>query len=82
MKRNKVPSLQAKNSPCSQDEWETILESILLGKAVEASQKELLDGVEAVASIESQKSIDVTIRKRTEGITVSIYTFLFRLLLT
>ena len=73
VKSNKVSSLKAKNSPCSQDEWETILQFILLGKAIEDSQKELLDGVEAVASIDPEKSIDITIRKRTEGITVSIY---------
>ena len=82
VKHDKVSSLKAKNSPCSQDEWETILQSILLEKAVEDSQRSLLDGVEVAASIEPLKSIEVTIRKRTEGITVSIYELFFRLLLT
>ena len=73
VKQNKVPTLRSKNSPCSPEEWGKILESIILGNAVEDDQRELLDGVEAVATIELGKSIDVTIKKRVEGITVSIY---------
>lgn len=68
---NTVSSLKAKNSPCSQDEWTVILEYILLDKPVEDNQKELLGGVEAVASVDSRKSISVTLRKRIEQIIVS-----------
>jgi len=71
VKRNKVSSLKAKNGPCTQDEWALILELILLGTQASDDHTELLQGVETVASIQEDKSIDITIRKRTEGITVS-----------
>jgi hypothetical protein len=72
VKQQKVSTFRSKNSPCSTEEWVTILESILLGRANDDSQHELLAGVEAVALIDSQKTIDVTVRKRVEGITVRI----------
>jgi hypothetical protein len=71
VKQSGVPSLKAKNGPCTQGEWALILESILRGTQASDDQAELLDGVETVASVQENKSIDITIRKRTEVITVS-----------
>ena len=71
VKQSEVPSLKAKNGPCTQDEWALILESILRGTQAGDDQAELLDGVETVASVQENKSIYITIRKRTEVITVS-----------
>jgi len=76
VKQSKVSSLKAKNGPCTQDEWTLILESVLLGTRDSDSQTELFDGVETVASVQENKSIDIVIRKRTEGITVSAHTLL------
>jgi len=42
----------------------------LLGKTLD-EHKELLEDVEAVAAVDEEKFIVVTIRKRIEGITVS-----------
>ncbi len=71
VKQSKVSSLKAKNGPCSQDEWAIILESILLGTQGSNNHAELLDGVETVALVQNNKSIDITVRKRTEEFTVS-----------
>jgi hypothetical protein len=68
--RSKVSASKAKNSPCNQNEWEIILSSILLGQKSE-SAKGLLEDVEAVAAVDDEKSITLTIRKRVEGITAS-----------
>jgi hypothetical protein len=76
VKQSKVSSIKAKNGPCTQDEWTLILESILLGTQASDSQTDLFDGVETVASVQENKSIDITIRKRTEGITVGVRTLL------
>lgn len=71
VKQSKVFPLKAKNGPCTHEEWTLILESVLLGKQASDDRVELLDGVETIASVQEKKSIDITIRKRTEEITVS-----------
>jgi hypothetical protein len=71
VKQSKVSSLKANNGACTQDDWALILESILLGTQASDEHARLLQGVETVASVKGQESIDVIVRKRTEGITVS-----------
>jgi hypothetical protein len=62
VKHDKVSSLRVKNSPASDDEWQSILGSVL-------SQEPLPD-IQASATVESESSISITIRKQIQGITV------------
>ena len=70
MKQSKVSSLKANNGHCTYDDWAVILESILLGTQASDDHAELLRGVETVASVKTEESIEIIVRKRTEGITV------------
>lgn len=72
MRHSRIVSLQTKNSPCTKDEWEIILKSILLARVFSDGEAQLMEGVEAVASVEENVSIGISIRRRTEGITVSV----------
>jgi len=69
LKHNQIFSLKAKNCPCNQEEWGLILSFILLGASVEDGKTEVIEGVEAVASVEGGSSITINIRKRIQGIT-------------
>ncbi|KAM7209527.1 DNA repair protein XRCC4 [Naviculisporaceae sp. PSN 640] len=61
IKHDRIGDLRVSSSSCSPDEWEDILTAILLnGKHVE--------GVEAGAEVESEKSITITIRRWVAGI--------------
>ncbi|KAF4957364.1 hypothetical protein FSARC_11316 [Fusarium sarcochroum] len=56
-----VVSLRVKNCPASESEWQRILEDLF--------QQEPLPDIQATATIQSGKSISITIRKEIQGIT-------------
>lgn len=64
VRHDRISSLQAKNSLCSEDEWKAILTSILL------EHEPAKEDVEAVASVEPENKISVKVQKRIQGITV------------
>jgi len=68
LKHNKTSALKAKNCPLNQEEWETVLSSILLGTPAEEGNEEVLRGIEAVAKVDGDL-MTLTIQKRIEGIT-------------
>ncbi|KAM0427039.1 hypothetical protein ACHAPT_007937 [Fusarium lateritium] len=57
----KVVSLRVKNCPASEDEWQSILEALF--------QQEPVPDIQATATVQSDKSISITIRKEIQGIT-------------
>ncbi|KAF5700958.1 mitotic apparatus p62 [Fusarium mundagurra] len=61
LKHDKVVSLRVKNCPASESEWQRILEDLF-------QQEPLLD-IQATATVQSDKSISITIRKDIQGIT-------------
>ncbi len=66
VRHDRIGDLRASSSPCSPEEWESILKALLLGS-------EPIEGIEAGAEASSGKSITITIRRRVAGISVSIY---------
>ncbi|KAF4441914.1 hypothetical protein F53441_11874 [Fusarium austroafricanum] len=56
-----VVSLRVKNCPASESEWQQILEDLF--------QQNPLPDIQATATIQSEKSISITIRKEIQGIT-------------
>ncbi|KAF4634002.1 hypothetical protein G7Y89_g4097 [Cudoniella acicularis] len=68
LKHSRVKSLRVKNSPCDEEEWETILSSILLDSEPPDGHAVVIKGVEAIAKVEAT-SLTITIQKRIEGIT-------------
>jgi hypothetical protein len=62
VKHDRVVSLRVKNCPASESEWQQILEDLF--------QQEPLPDIQATATVQSQKSISITIRKEIQGITV------------
>ncbi|KAL7963610.1 hypothetical protein V8C34DRAFT_266071 [Trichoderma compactum] len=61
LKHDRVASLQVPNCPVSESEWQAILQSLF-------SLQPVAD-IQATASIESETSLSITIRKRVQGIT-------------
>jgi hypothetical protein len=72
VEHSRAALLKAKNSPYTTDEWESILESILLARVLSDGNAALMEGVESVASVEEYATMSIIIRKRTEGITVCL----------
>ncbi|KAK1639821.1 hypothetical protein BDP81DRAFT_391876 [Colletotrichum phormii] len=56
LRHDKVALLRVKNSPVSEEEWVAILTAVL--------QQEPADGVEAIASVENESVLTLTIRKK------------------
>lgn len=56
LRHDKVASLRVKNSPVSEEEWVTILTAVL--------HQEPAEGVEAIASVENESVLTLTIRKK------------------
>lgn len=54
-----------KNSPVKEEEWIDVLSKML--------RQERVEGMEAVASVESESAIIITFRKRVRGITVRFH---------
>lgn len=67
VKHDRVPSLRVKNCPVSEDEWQSIIESFF--------NQLPLDEINATASVQSESSIAITIRKEVQGITVWHHAF-------
>ncbi|RBR06418.1 hypothetical protein FVER53590_04910 [Fusarium verticillioides] len=61
LKHDRVVSLRVKNCPASDSEWQRILEELF-------QQEPLLD-IQATATVQSEKSISIIIRKDIQGIT-------------
>ncbi|KAM3499342.1 hypothetical protein MY10362_007393 [Beauveria mimosiformis] len=61
IKHDRVPALKVKNSHLSDSEWESLLEDFF-------GQKPLKD-INATATVQSEASITITIRKQVQGIT-------------
>lgn len=61
LKQDRVSSLRVKNCPASESEWQAILESLF--------KQEPLPDIQATATVQSEASISITIRKETQGIT-------------
>jgi hypothetical protein len=61
LKHDKVVSLRVNNCPASESEWQEILESLF--------QQEPLPDIQATATVQSEKSISITLRKEVQGIT-------------
>ena len=66
VRHDRIGDLRATNSPCSPDEWESILKSLLI-------KGEPVEGIEAGAEATLKKSIVITIRRRVAGINVSVF---------
>ncbi|KAK3315146.1 hypothetical protein B0H66DRAFT_642421 [Apodospora peruviana] len=61
LKHDRIGDLRVSNSPCSPDEWESILKAILLNG-------EPVEGIEAGAEAKARESITITVRRRVAGI--------------
>ncbi|KAK3946311.1 DNA repair protein XRCC4 [Diplogelasinospora grovesii] len=61
LKHDRIGELRVKNSPCSPDEWERILKSLLV-------KNEPVEGIEAGAEASTGKEITITIRRMVAGI--------------
>lgn len=62
VKHDRVSSLKISNSPVSDSEWQSILESFF--------QQQPLQTIQATAAVQSETSITITLRKQVQGITV------------
>ncbi|KAK1847535.1 mitotic apparatus protein p62-like protein [Colletotrichum chrysophilum] len=56
VRHDKVVSLRVKSSPCSDEEWVSVLTAVI--------RQEPLDDVEVVASVEDESSVTLTVRKK------------------
>ncbi|KAF5670329.1 mitotic apparatus p62 [Fusarium heterosporum] len=61
LKHDRVVSLRVKNCPASESEWQQILEDLF--------QQKPLPDIQATATVQTQKTISITIRKEIQGIT-------------
>ncbi|POR34135.1 Uncharacterized protein TPAR_05641 [Tolypocladium paradoxum] len=61
LKHDRVASLRVKSCPVSEKEWEQILDSLL--------QAELVEDIQATATVQTASSISLTVRKQVQGIT-------------
>ncbi|KAL2017807.1 hypothetical protein VTK56DRAFT_1670 [Thermocarpiscus australiensis] len=61
LRHDRIGELRASNSPCSPEEWESILKALLL-------RGEPVEGIEAGAEAKVGKSITITVRRRVAGI--------------
>ncbi|CEI69781.1 hypothetical protein FVEN_g7348 [Fusarium venenatum] len=61
LKHDKVMSLCVNNCPVSESEWQKILERLF--------QQEPLPDIQATATVQSEKSVSITLRKEVQGIT-------------
>ncbi|CAG7556696.1 unnamed protein product [Fusarium equiseti] len=61
LKHDRVMSLRVNNCPASESEWQQTLESLF--------QQKPLPDIQATATVQSEKSISITLRKEIQGIT-------------
>jgi len=69
--RHQPSSLGKKKSSLHQEDWETILEFILLGTVPGPDRAAVTEDVEAIAKIEGEE-LTITVQKRVQGITVCV----------
>ncbi|KAK3387023.1 hypothetical protein B0H63DRAFT_146599 [Podospora didyma] len=65
LRHDRIGELKVSNSPCSPDEWEAILKSVLLNIKPDGDG---IDGIEAGAEAHVGKTVTITIRRRVAGI--------------
>lgn len=68
VKQSKARKLRAANYQGTDREWEAVLQWTFLRKELEPEEAKLLQGVEAVASVEGEE-LKITLRKNISGIT-------------
>ncbi|TVY27673.1 hypothetical protein LHYA1_G004914 [Lachnellula hyalina] len=70
LEHDRTSSLKDSKSKLNQEQWDAVLSTILLGAVLEEEHKAILQGVEAVAKVESgENRLSITIQRRIEGIT-------------
>jgi hypothetical protein len=70
VKQSQVHKLKSKKAPCSDDEWEGILEAILLQQESNPEKSAAAEGIEVEAAIEEDVAVEIIFKKSTSGITV------------
>lgn len=70
MKQNQIQKLKSKKAPCTDSEWEAILEVILLQQESDPEKAAVAEGIEVEAAIEEDVAVELVFKKSTSGITV------------
>jgi hypothetical protein len=70
VKQNQIQKLKSKKAPCSDDEWEGILEVILLQQKSDPDKAVVAEGIEVEAAVEEDVAVELVFKKSTSGITV------------
>ncbi|OBT56030.1 hypothetical protein VE04_03513 [Pseudogymnoascus sp. 24MN13] len=69
LKQNQIQKLKSKKAPCTDDEWEAILEVILLQQESDPEKAAIAEGIEVEAAIEEDVAVELVFKKSTSGIT-------------
>ncbi|KFY79059.1 hypothetical protein V499_01899 [Pseudogymnoascus sp. VKM F-103] len=69
LKQNQIQKLKSKKAPCTDDEWEAILEVILLQQESNPEKAAVAEGIEVEATIEEDVAVELVFKKSTSGIT-------------
>ncbi|OBT80248.1 hypothetical protein VF21_00646 [Pseudogymnoascus sp. 05NY08] len=69
LKQNQIQKLKSKKAPCTDDEWEAILEVILLQQESDPEKAARAEGIEVEAAIEEDVAVELVFKKSTSGIT-------------
>ncbi|KAL5352856.1 hypothetical protein ACLOAV_002804 [Pseudogymnoascus australis] len=66
---NQIQKLKSKKAPCTDSEWEAILEVILLQQESDPEKAAAAEGIEVEAAIEEDVAVELIFKKSTSGIT-------------
>ncbi|OBT68153.1 hypothetical protein VE03_01585 [Pseudogymnoascus sp. 23342-1-I1] len=69
LKQNQIQKLKSKKAPCTDGEWEAILEVILLQQESDPEKAAAAEGIEVEAAIEEDVAVELIFKKSTSGIT-------------
>ncbi|KFX86655.1 hypothetical protein V490_08963 [Pseudogymnoascus sp. VKM F-3557] len=69
LKQNQIQKLKSKKAPCTDDEWEGILEVILLQQEADPEKAAVAEGIEVEAAVEEDVAVELVFKKSTSGIT-------------
>ncbi|KFY26064.1 hypothetical protein V491_01477, partial [Pseudogymnoascus sp. VKM F-3775] len=69
MKQSQIQKLKSKKAPCTDSEWEAILEVILLQQESDPEKAAAAEGIEVEAAIEDDVAVELIFKKSTSGIT-------------
>ncbi|KFY21454.1 hypothetical protein V493_07401 [Pseudogymnoascus sp. VKM F-4281 (FW-2241)] len=69
LKQNHIQKLKSKKAPCTDSEWEAILETILLQQESDPDKAAAAEGIEVEATIEEDVAVEIIFKKSTSGIT-------------